>query len=219
MAATEPINIDLARHQEETQDWMHQSLAKDLHTWSERFILEFKLQTGVPALCLEQLRGRALGHYRHGRNGFGLRDEIAIDLPFAQAGPHWRVLGTVLHELIHSWQEHHGKSGRRNYHNGQFRAKALDFGLVVNSRGETQFLDPPSAFWRVLQKYGVEAPLLPQLEIAEKAASKGSKLRLWTCHCGKKIRYAKSDLNSVCLDCHSQYVLQNGNGRNFGWDY
>ncbi len=35
-----------------------------------------------------------------------------------------QVLGTLPHELLHSWQEHHDRRGKRNHHNKAFRERA-----------------------------------------------------------------------------------------------
>ncbi len=124
--SAELINIQLRAHQTTVEDWPLAAVIKDLHGWAERMIVEFKLEIGVPALMTEPLRGR-LGHYRIGRNGFGPNDEIAIDRQHAGQSLYWEVLGSLLHELLHSWQEHHERPPSRgswNYHNKQF---SLDY--------------------------------------------------------------------------------------------
>ena len=74
---SEPINKALADHQSLTEDWKFQQLVADLHRWAEIMIVEFKLEIGIPVLMIDPLRKQRLGHYRYGRNGFGLRHEIA----------------------------------------------------------------------------------------------------------------------------------------------
>src|SRR5882762_6494061 len=155
MTEPERINIVLAEHQRSLDGWDLSKTMADLHLWAERIVFAFKLQVPTPAFTIEPLRRRRLGHYCHGRNGFGLADEIALDIVFVRGSPYWRVLGTVAHELLHSWQEHHGKPGKRNYHNRRFREKAKDYGLIIDQYGHTQFLDPPTAFLDLLKEHGV----------------------------------------------------------------
>jgi len=170
---TEAINHALRRHQSDTQDWPLSDVAQDLHAWAERMIIEFRLEIGMPALMLERLHWRRLGHFRRGRNGFGLKDEIAINKRHIENRLYWQTLGTLLHELCHSWQERHGKPpgpGSRNYHNKEFRDKALGFGLAVDQRGYTQYVPGDTPFFLLLKKYGVQPPVIPAPVVAVRKA-------------------------------------------------
>lgn len=203
--STESINEVLADHQSTLmlEDWDFAEVAADLHRWTLRMVLEFKLEIGAPALQIERLR-RAYGHYRPGRNGFGLRDEIAIDEAHAQAGPYWQVLGTLLHELLHSWQGQHGCPGKRNYHNKVFQRKAGELGLIVDQNGRTEYAPPETPFSRLLAKHGVEAPKISQpIPVHNKHGS--SKLKLYECPCGVKVRVGRSRFRALCLECNDKF--------------
>jgi hypothetical protein len=171
-------------------------------------VLEFKLETGTPALMIEPLRRGRLGHYRHGRNAFGLMDEVAIDQNHAQLASYWRVIGTLLHELIHAWQEHNGKPPSKNsfnYHNKQFREKAALFGLIVDQYGHTKYATGNTPFLNLLKKYGLEVPEIPGPELLPQFAAR-SKLLLFECSCGVKVRVGRSRFNARCLDCGSIFT-------------
>lgn len=201
--SAEPINFALRDHQTTVKDWNFKELTTDLHNWAERIIFEFKLETGIPALMMERLRRTRLGHYRPGRNAFGLRDEVAIDQDHAQTSSYWRVLGSLLHELIHAWQEHNGtppSAKSHNYHNKQFRKKALSLGLIVDHRGYTQYAPGDTPFLNLLRKSGLEVPEIPEPEPVLVRPSR-TKLRLWECPCGVKARVGRSRFNAKCLDC------------------
>lgn len=203
----EPINVALRAHQTGVTRWPWQAAAADLHLWAERFIVEFKLETAVPALLIASLRGGRLGHFHYGRNGFGLTDEIALDEEHVRHSPPWRVYGTVLHELLHAWQQQHGTPGRRNYHNRQFRQKARTLGLIINHRGFTEYAAGESAFINILTKYGVSLAgfsATPSTTVSRP----GSKLKLYQCPCGVKVRIGRSRFNAKCLDCDGVFVLQ-----------
>jgi hypothetical protein len=200
------INSALRVHQSSAGTWNYQGVASDLHVLAERFVLEFKLEIGTPALTIERLRG-AYGHFRRGRNGFGLIDEVAIDENHVRHNHYWRVCGTMLHELLHSWQEHHGKPISGKYHNRQFRAKALAFGLKIDERGFTEYIPGDTPFFNLLKKYGISYPEIPQPESGA-AARVGSKLRLFECSCGVKVRVGRAVFHARCLDCNGLFILQ-----------
>ncbi len=198
----EQINNELRVHQRNISDWGHRDALESLHKLADKMILEFKLQLPTPpALCVDRLR-RAYGHYRYGRNAFGLRDEIAIDESHLRNDPFWQVVGTLLHELLHQWQDKYGQPGRRNYHNKAFRDKALSLGLKVDERGYTKYLAEDTPFVLFLRKVDLAPPVIPEPEVDCVAASK-SKLKLYECVCIRpfKVRVARSDFKARCEYC------------------
>jgi len=208
--AAEPINLSLREHQAGAKEWEHQRQAAALHQWAERMVLEFKLEVPVPCLMIEGLR-RRYGHFRCGRNGFGLVDEIALDQVHLASDPYAETLDTLLHELLHSWQRRHGRPGRRNYHNREFRRKALSLGLSIDARGCGGYAPGDTPFVNLLRRYGVEVPLreiLPQ----RPAARVGSKLKLYVCGCGVRVRVGRSSFNARCLDCGGRFELVSSGG-------
>lgn len=201
--SAEQINLDLKQHQASVDDWRYRPTMGDLHLWADRFILEFKLHTTTPAIMIDALRSGTLGHHRSGRNGLGLRHEIAISRTHIEGDDYWEVLGTLLHELLHAEQEDVGKPGRRNYHNQQFRKRAAEFGLVVDERGYQQYAPAPTPFLDLLEKHGVKAPELPAPTMTEPSHGR-SKLKPWVCGCTPRpihIQVAISDLRARCLKC------------------
>lgn len=206
MKSAEPINIALRDHQNSVNDWRFQNLTTDLHIWVERMILDFKLQTNtIPALMIERLQKR-LGHYRRGRNGLGLNDEIALDEHHVQTSPYWQVLGTLAHELLHLWQKYTGRPpglNSRNYHNKQYRQKAEELGLIVDQYGHTQYAPGETPFLNLLRKYDVQVPEIPEPE--PPPTREQSKLTLYECPCGVKVRIGRSRFNAKCLDCNGLF--------------
>jgi len=204
--ATEPINVALKQHQTSTKDWEYRALLAEIHTWAERFNVGFKLNIPVPAIVLDRLRGQCLGHFRSGRNAWGLKDEVAIDRVHATSGDFWQALGTLLHELIHLWQQQHGNppsNNNFNYHNRQYRDKALAFGLVVDRWGHQRYAPEKSPFLALLAQYGVEVPALPPVEQQRITTTRlnSSKLKLWQCKCPVRVRVARTDFLAKCLVC------------------
>jgi hypothetical protein len=208
--ASEPINLSLREHQAGAKEWEHQQQAAALHQWAERMVLEFKLQIPVPCLMIEGLRGR-YGHFRCGRNGFGLVDEIALDESHLASDPYAETLDTLLHELLHSWQKRHGRPGRRNYHNQQFRQKALSLGLSIDEQGCGGYIPGDTPFTNLLRRFGVEVPERP-LAPQRAPARVGSKLKLYICSCGVRVRVGRSSFNARCLDCGGRFELVSSGG-------
>ncbi len=208
----EDINIELRQHQQNIADWQWQPVVDDLHVWADRLIVEFKLETTTPAIMIEDLRGNRQGHHRRGRNGLGLRHEIAISKDHLESNEYWQVLGTLLHELLHAEQEDVGKPGRRNYHNRRFRERAREFGLIVDERGHQQYAPAPTLFLDLLDKYGVKPPELPPPEVPMSPTG-ASKLKPWICGCKPRtihIQVAINDLRACCLKCGQMFRPKEG---------
>jgi hypothetical protein len=203
-----PIYDVLAAHQRVETDWRYRECLENLHLWVCRFNVEFKLDIPTPVLAVDRTRKRrCYGHYRPGHNGFGLRTEITIadwHVNECNSSTKWcHVLETLLHELLHAWQEYHGKAGRRNYHNHEFRDKARRLGLIVDSRGVSTYAES-GPFRELLLSHGVIVPELPAP--APEPKRKPVKLHLWMCAC-TKVRVGRAHFNAQCNDCGFAFRL------------
>jgi hypothetical protein len=201
-ARTETFNTLLRNHVVQADDWQHRELAEFLHDWVERFTSEFRLEIDSPAIRICPLRNTTLGHYHPGRNQFGLRHEVAINRR-RLARPIADVLLTLFHELLHEWQAQHGKPGRGNYHNKEFRKKAAYFGISIDARGHTRGVED-GLFVRLLLKYGVDGVgLFVSRGQPVDATPTGSKLKKWSCGC-TNVRCAVA-LVARCLLCGNRF--------------
>lgn len=200
--ATQPIYGALAKHQRD-EAWAGQEMVAGLQTWAARFIVEFKLDIGDIALCIDRLPSGRYGHFRRGHNGFGLRGEIAINARYLFGQREvWEVLGTLLHELLHAWQETHGTPGKRNHHNAEFQAKARELGLNIDRRGVTGYA-ASSLFKDLLCKYGVSAPN-HEAKASTTRPRGDSKLKKWSCGC-TTARVVVADFRAKCLKCGCEF--------------
>ena len=206
----ETINEQLKEHQI-IADWDKQKLMQDLHAWTKRFHFEFKLKfEEVPAIMIDRIGRSTYGHFRPGRNGFGLRNEIAINETYIEEREYWQTLGTLLHELLHVEEEIAGTAGKNNYHNKAFRKRAKSLGLIIDQWGHTQYAPAPSPFWDILNKYGVTAPDMPA-PVVPATKPGNSKLKLWVCECKPKpvrVRVAIKDFQARCLKCDAKFKRQ-----------
>lgn len=64
-----------------------------------------------------------------------LTDEIALNPAFFAAVPLVETMQTLVHEMAHQWQAHHGKPGRGRYHNDEWADKMEAIGLMPSSTG------------------------------------------------------------------------------------
>lgn len=62
-------------------------------------------------------------------------DEIALNPAHFQDRSLADTLATLVHEMVHLWQHHHGSPGRGGYHNRQWAAKMKQIGLYPSSTG------------------------------------------------------------------------------------
>ena len=198
----QPVYRVLAEHQC-AEPWELQDVLCKLLPWADTFNGEFKLEVPNVSLCVDWLSRNRYGHFRPGHNGFGLRNEIAINRRSLGEREFWQVLGTLLHELLHAHQEAHGRPGKGNYHNVAFRKKAQEYGLIVDARGYTQYA-PESLFLDLLAKHWVQVPSIPSPVVKLRGSSK---LKKWTCGC-TNVRVAVAEFHAKCLKCGNLFVQE-----------
>jgi hypothetical protein len=197
---------NLARHQIE-EDWESRELMQALLLWAAKFTVEFKLEIPELALSLAHLSRRRYGHFRPGHNSFGLKGEIAINrLYLPPQRPLWRVLGTLLHELLHAWQQAHGTPGKGNHHNRELRDKARSYGLLIDGDGVTEYAEW-SPFKEILHDQGID---LSDPETPVSGGTIGgrcsSKLKKWSCGC-TNVRVAVAEFRAMCLKCGREFKV------------
>lgn len=200
------IYEELADHQR-TEPWHGQPMIELLQTWAERFIAEFKLDVPEVVIGIEKLASTRYGQFRMGHNRLGLRGEITLNARYLNGKrPLWEILGTLLHELVHAWQQAHG-SPSKNHHNDEFRKKAAQLGLMINKKGLTGYA-AIGPFKALLARFCVEAPAV-ETPIPEQRPRGSSKQRKWSCSCPINVRCAV-DLQAQCLWCGDVFTLCEG---------
>lgn len=206
-SVAEPDSVEnvyraLASHQR-SEDWQGRQMMQTLQAWANLFIVEFKLDIPEIALCIDRLSARVYGHFRYGHNGFGLRGEIALNSRYLPPRrDFWEVLGTLLHELLHAWQQEHGTPSPGKHHNAEFRTKAGQLGLIIDRRGETEYATS-GPFQDLLQDRGIDISREPDRVSGTREPGK-SKLRKWSCRC-TNVRVGVSDFQAVCLKCQQEF--------------
>lgn len=95
--------------------------------------------------------------------------EISLNPDWLNSDPA-EVMSTLVHEMVHLWQQEYGNPGRRGYHNLEWAAKMEEVGLVPSSTGRpdgkrigdsmSDYIDPDGAFQQVFAELP-DAALLP----------------------------------------------------------
>lgn len=198
------INEDLKRHAVNATDWNQHEAATLLYEWGARFNEVFRLELETPAIAIDRLPIRTLGTYCRGRNGFGLRHEIVLNVKHLHQ-PLGVVLSVLFHELIHEWQTTYGKERRgktsSNYHNREFQVMARRFGIIVDDRGHHIGIES-GLFTSLLAEHSVDTTelVIAGESTALMARPRGhSTLNKYSCGC-TNVRCAV-ELTARCLRC------------------
>ena len=131
-------------------------------------------------------------------------DEIALN-PDHLDRPAEDVLSTVVHEMVHCWQHHHGKAGRRGYHNKQWADRMEGLGLIPSSTAQPGGVRTGER----IGHYVVDGPFREhahellangwRVPYVATPPGKGPAKVAYSCGCGKL--WGKAGLNPVCGDC------------------
>lgn len=204
------INDVILEHENSTEAWEHSGIIKILSEWIERFNLEFKLKIVTPCVVIDKKSVRVLGTYRYGFNGIGTRNEITINSKHLQR-PLFDILETLLHEMLHQWQDMHGESSSGNYHNKEYQTKAIDLGITSDHWGHSLGIIKNGAFEKMLDSYGVstEGALYYNPERPKKiirGITGNSKLKKWSCGC-QNVWAGVKDFRAKCEVCLNRFVL------------
>lgn len=63
-------------------------------------------------------------------------DEIGMNPDLFVDRPDREILSTLVHEMAHLWQQHHGKTSRNGYHNREWANKMISLGLHPSDTGK-----------------------------------------------------------------------------------
>jgi hypothetical protein len=92
-----------------------------------------------PCYITLQRKANAKGYYSHQvfgrRSGNGKTDEIALNPAQFVGRTDAEVLSTLVHEMVHEWQAHHGSPSRGRYHNREWADKMEEVGLMPSNTG------------------------------------------------------------------------------------
>jgi predicted SprT family Zn-dependent metalloprotease len=180
-------------------------------------------------LITMQRRNKSYGYFAGDRfgtqDGEDITDEIALNPSHFKARTTEQNLSTLVHEMVHLWQHHCGKTSRPGYHNKEWAVIMKAVGLVPSSTSApggketgqhvSHYIEAGGAFDRAcaeLVTLGFEVPYVELWAEGEektrkkKAASKTK----YTCgECGVNA-WAKPGVMLVCAVCDRLLVAEEG---------
>ena len=65
-----------------------------------------------------------------------ITDEIALNPAGFADRTSMQTMSTLVHEMVHLWQHHFGKTSRAGYHNREWAAKMHEVGLIPTDTGD-----------------------------------------------------------------------------------
>lgn len=169
----------------------------------------FKLQqVPAPVLSFENNRNKSLGHYPVAGNAHsdGMPVTIYRINPQKDLG---EILATILHCMVHSWQNRYGKPSQSWFHNKEFRLKMHDCGILCNPKGCHLGIKDP--FLSILNNQGIPINQSAEengiIKLMPESAKKGnSKLKKWSCGC-TNVRVGVKEVRIRCLKCRNEFEL------------
>ena len=192
---------DIESYQKNEDEWGLSEMIIFLHLWKKRLNFEFKLELNNIVLNISPVSSRINGQYTYKHNGFGFLGTVTINQKIINH-PLCQILGVLLHELLHGWQELYGKPGKRNYHNREYVKKAEKLGLLVDEKGYMTY-SSTSVFLDLLKLHGIDIDNISDVEEPKKGTSK---MKKWSCGC-TNVRSAIV-LEARCLKCGGTFKIQ-----------
>lgn len=129
-------------------------------------------------------------------------------------------MGTLVHEMVHQWQQDYGTPPRRCYHDREWAEKMVEIGLMPSSTGQpggkatgqkmSHYIMEDGPFIKCLNDMG-EHIKLPWIsgEKEDKKAPVRSKSYKYICFgCNSEITSKNDVLSVTCDDCDCQFVLK-----------
>ncbi|MFP4019787.1 MAG: SprT-like domain-containing protein [Bacteroidales bacterium] len=97
----------------------------------------------LPELLITfQRKANTKGYYHKdkfaSREGEGQISELALNPDNFEGRSDIEILSTLVHEMVHHWQNHFGRAGKGKYHNKEFANKMFEIGLQPTSDGTPQ---------------------------------------------------------------------------------
>lgn len=166
-------------------------------------------------------KAKMLGFYHASvwANGEKVKPEITMN-PDAMHRPLVEVYSTLVHEMVHHWQEMQGTAPRKGYHDMQWSEEMIRIGLHpvacdgsgrMTGQKMSHSIEPGGMFDRAFQEMG-DRFLLPYLPLSLEKKTKEKKPTVskvkYTCPCCDANAWGKDGLNIGCMDCDEKMIQQ-----------
>lgn len=167
-----------------------------------------------------------LGYYAskrfEGRRNNRSTDEIALNPAYFKC-PLTEILTTIVHQMVHLWQQHRDMPSRGGYHNRRWASKMTQIGLQPSDTGQpggketgqqmSHYVVPGGNFDRASQKListgfdVVWAEAITEKSGSTKSPAPKNKGRVsWRCPCCQLKAWAKPSALLMCGECQKHLV-------------
>lgn len=182
------------------------------------YLNESLFDNALPGVLITmQRKGGSRGYFAarkfaHRRDNDEIIDEVALNPKAMQGRSDEQIASTLVHEMVHVWQEHFGKPGRGTYHNKEWAAKMEAIGLMPSHTGEpggkrtgqrvTHYIMEGGAFskqWKLFAAVGFTFDYQDRLSNGPEAVRK-LKVRYAGPMCSIHV-WGKPELRFICEDC------------------
>lgn len=181
-----------------------------------------KLFDGKLAACMITLRGQnksCMGLF-HAEQWQSREDSVCHEIALTPCNldrPLEAVFSTLVHEMVHLWQQDHGKPSRGGYHNKEWGSKMKDVGLYPSNTGEEGGKETGQQMTHYVIKGGPFAVAYKEMPdhislpwigapLVHKEPKGKNKVK-YVCRCDNKV-WGKPELQITCEECGSQFEAQ-----------
>lgn len=142
--------------------------------------------------------------------------EIALNPDVFSSCTDREILSTLVHEMVHLWQQEHGRPGKSTYHNQEWADRMKELGLQPTDTGEvggkevghkmTHLIVDGGPFDALTQRLLAEGFSLDWQSAAPVAGAPKKKDRIkYTCPvCGTNL-WAKPGVHVACVECDEEF--------------
>lgn len=164
-------------------------------------------------LITMQRKGKAFGYFSP--EGFETRGEqatliheIALNPTYFRKRTDEQILSTLLHEMVHLWQQENGNPSRKGYHNREWAEKMEELGLISSNTGEaggrrtgqsmSHYIEEGGEFDKIIGTFLRVYGSLSYQDVEHiKVKSKKTKVKYVCLTCGLKA-WGKPNVNIKC---------------------
>ena len=154
-----------------------------------------------------------------------VRHEISLNPAWLRSRPPIDVASTLVHEMVHLWQQDNGQPSRRGYHNEQWARAMESVGLIPSSTARpggarvgqkvSHYIEAGGRFEKAFSKLPKRCRLPWTCEeldpVAKKKAKQKNKVKYTCPGCGANV-WGKPSLAVGCLECEEQFQEDGGAG-------
>lgn len=169
-------------------------------------------------LITMQRHAKAFGFFHGNRfttlDGKSIADEIALNPEHLRERSAEASLATLVHEMAHLWDHHHGEPARAGYHGKTWAAKMEEVGLMPSSTAApggkrtgqkvSHYIIEGGPFQRrcaELLSAGWEMPYVQTPQAPKQAKAKKASKTKYSCPCCSANAWAKPAAKLICGEC------------------